>query len=89
MRIIITAIFITGFSISVFAVEKPEPATKAADIETIAVQTIVEKANTVAYYQGEDGKAKVKMVITSKQGQKRRNTNKAISIQTMTPPPSI
>jgi hypothetical protein len=35
------------------------------------VQTIVEKANMVAYYQGDDGKAKVKMVITDKQGQTR------------------
>jgi hypothetical protein len=35
------------------------------------VQTIVNKANLVAYYQGDDGKAKVKMVITNKQGQKR------------------
>jgi hypothetical protein len=35
------------------------------------VQTIVNKANLVAYYQGDDGKAKVKMVIASKQGQKR------------------
>ncbi len=35
------------------------------------VQTIVNKANIVAYYQGKDGKATVKMTITSKQGQKR------------------
>jgi outer membrane lipoprotein-sorting protein len=35
------------------------------------VQTIVNKANIVAYYQGEDGKASVNMVITNKQGQKR------------------
>ena len=35
------------------------------------VQTIVNKANIVAYYQGEDGKATVKMTITNKQGQKR------------------
>ena len=35
------------------------------------VQTIVNKANIVAYYQGEDGKASVKMTITNKQGQKR------------------
>ncbi|MHC4166770.1 MAG: outer membrane lipoprotein-sorting protein [Planctomycetota bacterium] len=42
-----------------FAVEKPD------------VETIVNKANVVAYYQGKDGKATVKMTITSKQGQKR------------------
>jgi hypothetical protein len=35
------------------------------------VQTIVNKANLVAYYQGNDGKSTVQMVITSKQGQTR------------------
>jgi len=35
------------------------------------VNTIVNKANFVAYYQGKDGKAKVSMTITSKEGQKR------------------
>ncbi len=35
------------------------------------VQTIVNKANIVAYYQGDNGKAKVKMTITDKRGQKR------------------
>jgi len=35
------------------------------------VQTIVTKANIVAYYQGDDGKAKVKMTITDKRGQQR------------------
>ena len=44
-----------------------QPAGEAPD-----VQTIVNKANIVAYYQGEDGKAKVKMTITNKQGQKRQ-----------------
>lgn len=39
--------------------------------ETPDVQTIVDKANIVAYYQGDDGKANVKMVITNKQDQKR------------------
>ncbi|OHB75773.1 MAG: outer membrane lipoprotein-sorting protein [Planctomycetes bacterium RBG_16_55_9] len=40
--------------------------------QTPDVQTIVNKANGVAYYQGEDGKASVKMTITNKQGQKRQ-----------------
>ncbi len=40
--------------------------------ETPDVQTIVNKANIVAYYQGDDGKARVKMTITNKQGQKRQ-----------------
>jgi hypothetical protein len=35
------------------------------------VQTIVNKANVMAYYQGDDGKAKVRMTTTNKQGQKR------------------
>jgi hypothetical protein len=52
------------------AAEPNKPAeTKSEGIPD--VQTIVNKANLVAYYQGDDGKAKVKMVITSKQGQKR------------------
>jgi hypothetical protein len=34
--------------------------------------TIVHKANIVAYYQGKDGKAKVSMTITDKNGQKRQ-----------------
>jgi outer membrane lipoprotein-sorting protein len=36
------------------------------------VQTIVTKANIVAYYQADDGKAKVKMTITNKRGQERQ-----------------
>ena len=39
--------------------------------KTPDVQQIVEKANIVAYYQGDDGKSTVNMVITDKQGQKR------------------
>jgi outer membrane lipoprotein-sorting protein len=39
--------------------------------EKADVQTIVNKANIVAYYQGKDGKATVKMTVTSKQGRKR------------------
>jgi hypothetical protein len=35
------------------------------------IQTIVEKANLAAYYQGDDGKATVKMTITDKQGNTR------------------
>lgn len=50
----------------VFAADKPSSGPEIPD-----VQTIVNKANIVAYYQGDDGKAKVKMVITDKQGQKR------------------
>jgi outer membrane lipoprotein-sorting protein len=35
------------------------------------VETIVSKANIVAYYQGDDGKANVKMLITNKRNQTR------------------
>jgi len=41
--------------------------------EVPSVKTIINKANVVAYYQGDDGKAKVKMTITNKQGQKRNH----------------
>jgi len=58
--------FVLGFSLPLLAAEKPDSTEKTPD-----VQTIVNKANVVAYYQGDDGKAKVKMVITDKQGQKR------------------
>ncbi|RMF92105.1 MAG: outer membrane lipoprotein-sorting protein [Nitrospinota bacterium] len=40
--------------------------------EIPSVETIVEKANCVAYYQGKDGRAQVSMVITDSQGRKRR-----------------
>jgi len=51
-----------------FAVSGASPSAQ----ETPNVQTIVTKANIVAYYQGDDGKAKVKMTITNKQGQRRQ-----------------
>lgn len=59
-RIAGLAFFLICVSTSVFAAED------APD-----VQTIVNKANVVAYYQGDDGKATVSMVITDKGGQKR------------------
>ncbi len=43
----------------------------AADGDVPDVQTIVNKANVVAYYQADDGKATVKMTITNKAGQTR------------------
>ena len=46
-------------------------ASQLAAAEKPDVQTIVNKANIVAYYQGDDGKASVKMTITNKQGQER------------------
>jgi outer membrane lipoprotein-sorting protein len=58
--------FVLGFSLPLFAADKPKSTEETPD-----VQTIVGKANIVAYYQGADGKATVKMTITNKQGQKR------------------
>ena len=66
MRHLVTMVFILGFSLPLLAAEKPDSNKEIPD-----VQTRVKKANIVAYYQGKDGKAKVKMIITNKQGQQR------------------
>ena len=66
MKRTLIIIIILGFSLPLFAADEPNSTEGIPD-----VQTIVEKANIVAYYQGDDGKAKVKMITTSKQGQKR------------------
>ncbi len=66
MRLLFTVVFIIGFSLPLFAADEQSPTKEIPDVETI-----VNKANIVAYYQGKDGKAKVKMVITNKQDQKR------------------
>ena len=68
MRLILTVVFILSFSLPIFAANE-ESATK----EIPDVQTIVNKANIVAYYQGKDGKAKVKMTTTNKKGRKREH----------------
>lgn len=54
------------FSAVLLATNGQEQPEKIPDVETI-----VNKANIVAYYQGDDGKAKVKMTITDKRGQVR------------------
>ena len=66
MRYILTIIFILGFLLPLFAADESNSNKEIPD-----VQTIVDKANIVAYYQGKDGKAHVKMIITNKQNQKR------------------
>jgi len=43
---------------------------KPADAPT--AEQIVQKTNYVSYYQGKDGRAKVKMTVTDKQGQQRQ-----------------
>ena len=50
--------------------EPPVQTTQAAE-KNSDVEQIVNKANLMAYYQGQDGKAKVKMTITDKRGQTR------------------
>ncbi|NQV32295.1 MAG: outer membrane lipoprotein-sorting protein [Phycisphaeraceae bacterium] len=45
---------------------------QAQEASTPDVEEIVKKANLVAYYQADDGKAKVTMTITPKQGPKRK-----------------
>jgi outer membrane lipoprotein-sorting protein len=58
--------WIACFSVLAFAAGKPDAGQNVPD-----VQTIVHKADIVAYYQGDDGKAKVKMTIYDKEGRTR------------------
>jgi outer membrane lipoprotein-sorting protein len=67
MKLSLTLITLLISTMPLFAAEN-EP---NAPAKTLDVQTIVDKANLAAYYQGNDGKAKVSMVITDKQGQTR------------------
>ena len=67
MKVMWKVAFVLGFSLPLLAADKPKSTEETPDVETI-----VNKANIVAYYQGEDGKATVKMTITNKQGQKRQ-----------------
>jgi hypothetical protein len=66
MRHVLTVVLILGLSLSIVAAGENSASNEVPDVETI-----VSKANIVAYYQGADGKAKVKMTITNKQNQKR------------------
>jgi hypothetical protein len=56
---------------------EPEPdkgtPTKPQSEQVPDVNSIVQKANLVAYYQGEDGKAKVNMTIVDKNAHKRQH----------------
>jgi len=61
MKYLLSIVLILSFAITVLATNEP-----VTDVETI-----VNKANLAAYYQGNDGKAKVKMTITDKKGQER------------------
>lgn len=51
---------------------KPQPATQpATPKKTLTVDEIVNRTNYVSYYQGADGRAKVRMTVVDKQGGKR------------------
>ena len=82
MKTILTICSVFLLSVSVFASDEPKSEAQQARQTTQAktsdteealtdVDTIVNKANLAAYYHGDNGKAKVKMTITNKQGQKR------------------
>jgi len=66
MRSISILAVVAVFSACVFAAQDANVPEKISD-----VNAIVNKANIMAYYQGDDGKAKVKMTITDKKGQTR------------------
>lgn len=78
LRKVVLCVVIIAFPCSVFA---ERDANNVPDVNNTPkadtggsvpdVNTIVNKANIVAYYQGEDGRADVKMTITNKEGQKR------------------
>jgi outer membrane lipoprotein-sorting protein len=75
MRLRWIVVFVLGFSLLLLADVEPNT-NELVEAETAAekipdIDTIVNKAYFVAYYQGVDGKAKTKMTITNKQGQKR------------------
>jgi hypothetical protein len=61
MKYILSLVLILSFTVPVLAADEP----------VSYVETIVNKANLIAYYQGQDGRAKVKMTITDKKGQAR------------------
>ena len=77
MKAVFTLTILLSFSVILLASDEPntpkpkEPEGKPV-IETISdVEVIVNKANLAAYYQSNDGRAKVSMKITDKKGQVR------------------
>ena len=71
MRVVLISTFVLAVSLPVLATVEPNKPAKAETEQISDVETIVNKANLVAYYQGNDGKAKVKMTITDKKGRTR------------------
>ncbi len=74
MKTILFFMFICVISSPLFAdvnaVEPNEIAVSTTE-QSLDVDSIINKANIMAYYQGDDGKAKVNMKITDKNGQVR------------------
>jgi len=75
-RIALTIFILTWLLFpSGYALAESEKAVAAADKSSeqiaLSVEQIVDRTNHVAYYQGVDGRAKVKMTITDSQGRKR------------------
>jgi len=68
MKQLLTVILILALSLPIVTAGENGASKEVPDVETI-----VNKANIVAYYQGKDGKAKVKMTVTNKRNQKRRH----------------
>jgi len=66
VKLLLTFSIILMLPAVLLAANEPNNLEKITDVETI-----VNKANIMAYYQGQDGKAKVKMTITDKKGQAR------------------
>jgi hypothetical protein len=50
--------------------------TAAAAQDAPTVDKIVKKANHMAYYQGKDGRARVKMTVTDAQGRTRTRSSR-------------
>ncbi len=76
MRAVSVCVFIFVFSFLFSAVaatdaNEPNAPAVATPEQTLCVDIIINKANIMAYYQGDDGKAKVNMKITDKNGQVR------------------
>jgi len=68
IRYVMTMLLLSGLAIAVLGADEAD---QGKSEQVPSVDTIVEKANIVTYYQGNDGKAKVKMTIINKQGQER------------------
>jgi len=72
---VVIALSLAGFLYADAGTAAPageEKKTESPTGDLTDVQKIVEKANYVAYYQGNDGSARVNMMITDKEGRQRK-----------------